>query len=55
MFAGLTVLIALAGLFVVNIPFLTSMGLAAAFAVAVAVVISLTCCPPRWDLLDCAF
>lgn len=44
-FAGLTVLIALAGLFVVNIPFLTSMGLAAAFAVAVAVVISLTLLP----------
>ena len=38
-------LIALAGLFVVNIPFLTSMGLAAAFAVAVAVVISLTLLP----------
>ncbi|MGC0364616.1 RND superfamily putative drug exporter [Rhodococcus sp. 27YEA15] len=44
-FAGLTVVIALAGLFVVNIPFLTTMGLAAAFAVAVAVVISLTLLP----------
>lgn len=44
-FAGLTVLIALAGLSVVRIPFLTVMGLAAAGTVAVAVLIALTLLP----------
>ncbi|TCC35384.1 MMPL family transporter [Kribbella speibonae] len=44
-FAGLTVVIALAGLFVVDIPFLTQMGLAAAFTVVVAVAIALTLLP----------
>jgi RND superfamily putative drug exporter len=44
-FAGLTVLIALAGLAVVNIPMLTKMGLAAAGTVAVAVLIALTLIP----------
>jgi RND superfamily putative drug exporter len=44
-FAGLTVVIALAGLSVVNINFLTQMGLAAAGTVAVAVVIALTLLP----------
>jgi putative drug exporter of the RND superfamily len=44
-FAGLTVVIALAGLSVVGIPFLTQMGLAAAGAVAVAVLIALTLLP----------
>jgi RND superfamily putative drug exporter len=44
-FAGLTVVIALAGLSVVGIPMLTKMGLAAAGAVAVAVLISLTLVP----------
>ncbi|MDG4830084.1 MMPL family transporter [Solwaraspora sp. WMMD1047] len=44
-FAGLTVIIALAALSVVGIPFLTQMGLAAAFTVAVAVVIALTLLP----------
>lgn len=44
-FAGLTVLIALAGLSVVNIPMLTKMGLAAAATVAVAVLIALTLIP----------
>ncbi|MFI5957542.1 MMPL family transporter [Cryptosporangium sp. NPDC051539] len=44
-FAGLTVIIALAALSVVGIPFLTSMGLAAAGTVAVAVLISLTLLP----------
>ncbi|TDC64270.1 MMPL family transporter [Streptomyces hainanensis] len=44
-FAGLTVVIALAGLAVVNIPILTSMGLAAAGAVALAVVVALTLIP----------
>ncbi|MET8979570.1 MMPL family transporter [Streptomyces sp. NPDC004539] len=44
-FAGLTVVIALAGLSVVGIPTLTKMGLAAAGAVVVAVLISLTLVP----------
>jgi RND superfamily putative drug exporter len=44
-FAGLTVMIALVGLTVVNIPFLTIMGLAAAAAVAVAVLIAITLLP----------
>ncbi|MDT0318414.1 MMPL family transporter [Streptomyces millisiae] len=44
-FAGLTVVIALAGLAVVNIPILTSMGLAAAGAVALAVLVALTLIP----------
>jgi RND superfamily putative drug exporter len=44
-FAGLTVLIALAGLAVVNIPMLTKMGLAAAATVAIAVLIALTLIP----------
>ncbi|WP_020386955.1 MMPL family transporter [Kribbella catacumbae] len=44
-FAGLTVVIALAGLFVVGIPFLTEMGLGAAFTVAIAVAIALTLLP----------
>ena len=44
-FAGLTVVIALAGLSVVGIPFLTVMGLAAAGTVAIAVLIALTLLP----------
>ena len=44
-FAGLTVVIALAGLSVVGIPILTEMGLAAAVTVAIAVVIALTLLP----------
>ena len=44
-FAGLTVVIALAALFVVGVPFLTQMGLAAAATVAVAVVMALTLLP----------
>lgn len=44
-FAGLTVIIALSGLAVVGIPFLTEMGLAAAGTVAVAVVVALTLLP----------
>ncbi|MEV1045260.1 MMPL family transporter [Streptomyces sp. NPDC049916] len=44
-FAGLTVVIALAGLAVVNIPMLTKMGLAAAATVAIAVLIALTLVP----------
>ena len=44
-FAGLTVVIALAGMFVIDIPFLTQMGLAAAFTVVIAVAIALTLLP----------
>ncbi|PJE94402.1 hypothetical protein CUT44_29660 [Streptomyces carminius] len=44
-FAGLTVVIALAGLAVVGVPMLTKMGLAAAGAVVVAVLIALTLVP----------
>lgn len=44
-FAGLTVIIALAGLTVVGIPFLGEMGVAAAITVAIAVVIALTLLP----------
>ncbi|MFM9609469.1 MMPL family transporter [Streptomyces niveiscabiei] len=44
-FAGLTVVIALAGLAVVGIPMLTKMGLAAAGAVVVAVLVALTVVP----------
>ncbi|MAU83414.1 MMPL family transporter [Gordonia sp. NPDC062954] len=44
-FAGLTVFIALAALAVVNIPFLTAMGIAAAGTVAVAVAVALTLLP----------
>ena len=45
MFAGITVLIALVGLSFAGIPFLTTMGLAAAGAVAVAVVVAVTLTP----------
>ena len=44
-FAGLTVVIALAGLAVVNVPMLTKMGVAAAGTVVVAVLIALTMIP----------
>jgi putative drug exporter of the RND superfamily len=44
-FAGATVVIALVGLMVVNIPFLTVMGLAAAGAVILAVLIATTLLP----------
>ncbi len=49
-FAGLTVVIALAGLAVVNIRFLTEMGLAGAGTVAVAVLIALTLLPALFGL-----
>ncbi|MER5333262.1 MMPL family transporter [Micromonospora sp. NPDC002717] len=45
LFAGATVVIALAGLAVVNIPFLTVMGLAAAATVTVAVLVAITLQP----------
>ncbi|WP_442785197.1 MMPL family transporter [Amycolatopsis sp. H20-H5] len=44
-FAGLTVIIALAGLTVIGIPFLAQMGIAAAITVAIAVLIALTLLP----------
>jgi uncharacterized membrane protein YdfJ with MMPL/SSD domain len=44
-FAGTTVIIALVGLLVINIPFLSVMGLAAALTVAIAVLIALTLTP----------
>ncbi len=44
-FAGGTVIIALAGLFVAGIPFLTVMGLCAAAAVAIAVLVAITLVP----------
>jgi RND superfamily putative drug exporter len=44
-FAGVTVLIALIGLSLANIPFLTTMGIAASVAVAIAVLVALTLSP----------
>ncbi|MFJ5847038.1 MMPL family transporter [Streptomyces sp. NPDC092903] len=44
-FAGATVVIALAGLAVVNLPMLTAMGLAAAGAVVVSVLVAITLVP----------
>ncbi|MGW7007538.1 MMPL family transporter [Streptomyces sp. NPDC054933] len=44
-FAGLTVVVAMAGLSVVRIPFVTVMGLAASLTVAVAVVLAVTLIP----------
>jgi len=44
-FAGMTVIIALLGLFVVGIPFLGMMGLGAAIAVAMAILIAVTLVP----------
>jgi RND superfamily putative drug exporter len=50
-FAGLTVIIALAALSVVRIPFLTSMGVAAAATVAVPVLVARTLLPAVLGLL----
>ncbi|HEY6890190.1 MAG TPA: MMPL family transporter, partial [Solirubrobacter sp.] len=44
-FAGLTVIIALAALLVTGVPFMTAMGLAAAGTVAIAVLIAITLVP----------
>lgn len=44
-FAGLTVIIALTGLTVIGVPFLTQMGLGAAGTVAIAVLIAITLLP----------
>lgn len=45
LFAGVTVIIALLGLAVVRIPFLTAMGIAAAITVAVAIVVAVVIVP----------
>lgn len=50
-FAALTVIIALVGLSVAGIPFLTTMGIAAASAVAIAVAVSLTLTPALLALI----
>ena len=50
-FAGATVIIALVGLFITRIGFLTVMGLASAFTVFLAVLISLTLLPALMGLL----
>ncbi|GAB2543715.1 MMPL family transporter [Brachybacterium huguangmaarense] len=50
-FAGMTVIIALVGLFITRIPFLTLMGLASAATVAIAVVLALTLLPAILALL----
>lgn len=50
-FAGLTVIIALLGLFVVGIPFLSVMGASAAMAVAVAIVAAITLLPALMGLM----
>ncbi|WP_131747343.1 MMPL family transporter [Frankia sp. Cppng1_Ct_nod] len=51
-FAGLTVVIALAGLSVVGVPTLTKMGLAAAGTVAVAMLVALTLVPALLGLFQ---
>ncbi|RAV10116.1 MMPL family transporter [Paenibacillus contaminans] len=50
-FAGLTVIIALVGLAVVNIPFLTEMGIAAALTVLMAIAVSITLLPALLSLM----
>jgi RND superfamily putative drug exporter len=50
-FAGLTVLIALSALAVVRIPFLTTMGIAAAATVLIAVLVALTLLPAVLGML----
>ncbi|MET7637465.1 MMPL family transporter [Streptomyces sp. NPDC005438] len=50
-FAGLTVVIALTGLAVVNIPLLTKMGLAAAGTVVIAVLVAITLVPAALGLV----
>ncbi len=49
--AGLTVVIALVGLFVTGIPFLTQMGVAGAFTIVIAVLIATTLVPAVLALL----
>ncbi|NHC43794.1 MMPL family transporter [Motilibacter aurantiacus] len=54
-FAGATVMIALAGLSVVGIPFLSTMGLVAAAMVGVAVLVSLTLVPAMLGFAGAGF
>lgn len=49
-FAGVTVIIALLGLLVVGIPFLSAMGVSAAFAVLLAVLVAVTLLPAMMGL-----
>ena len=51
-FAGVTVLIALIGLSFAGIPFLTTMGIAAAVAVAIAVLVALTLTPAMLGFVE---
>ncbi len=51
LFAGVTTVVALAALAIVNIEFLTAMGLAAAFTVTVAVLVALTFIPAMLGVL----
>ncbi|MFJ6653694.1 MMPL family transporter [Microbacterium sp. NPDC091313] len=51
LFAGITVLIALIGLSFANIPFLTTMGIAASVAVAIAVAVAVTLTPALLGLV----
>ena len=50
-FAGMTVIVALVGLFITGIPFLTVMGVAAAATVALSVVVALTMLPAIMGIL----
>ena len=50
-FAGMTVIVALVGLFITGIPFLTIMGVAAAATVALSVVVALTMLPAMMGIL----
>jgi len=50
-FAAATVIIALAGLSVVNVDFLTQMGLSGAFAIAIAMLVALTLTPALLAIL----
>jgi membrane protein YdfJ len=50
-FAGMTVIVALVGLSVVGIPFLTTMGLAAAFSILVAIIVAIVLVPAVLGLM----
>lgn len=50
-FAGITVIIALLGLFLVGIPFLSVMGASAAGAVAIAIVAAITLLPALMGIM----
>ncbi|ACU85400.1 predicted RND superfamily drug exporter [Brachybacterium faecium DSM 4810] len=50
-FAGMTVIVALVGLFITGIPFLTVMGVAAAATVALSVIVALTMLPAIMGIL----